>query len=246
MTTLDMIKKLRSETGLSMQVIKDAVNSHQTIEETRAYLKTLRIENTHDMIAKKGVCKVSIKDDIAVIYEVNAMTDFVTSHKAFIEFITHLEGVLLNHPLTPFENILQLPFQGQTVEEARVELEMKISEHVVISRVEYVKKTETQVFGHYQHHNFRSATLVVLESGNETYANQLAKHVAALGALTPKWKQTILEQILSSTIFGAEIMVSSYIEQVDAKLLFTSRFELGETMDQHLSCSLLSKEVCSS
>lgn len=246
MTTLDLIKTLRAETGLSMQVIKSAVETYQTLEATREYLKTLRIENTHDMVAKKGVCKVSIKDDIALLFEVNAMTDFITSHPAFMAFINTLEKVLLDHPLTPFEQVSHLPFNHQTVEKARIELEMIVSEHVVISRVEYVKKTNTQVFGTYQHHNFRSATLIVLEGGDSEHANTLAKHVTALGALTPKWKQTILDQIQSSTLFGQETVVSLYLEEVNAQLLYASRFELGETMDQHLSCSLLSKEVCSS
>jgi elongation factor Ts len=246
MSTLEKIKQLRSETGLSMTLIKEAVETYTTLEEARAYLQTLKIEDTHDMVAKKGSVKVMIKDDVAVLFEVNAMTDFVTSHQAFITFMETLSQVLLQNPLTPYEEIFNLPYDHRTVEEARIQLEMTISEHVKISRVEYVKKEANQVFGAYQHHNHRMATLIVTELGDVEHANLIAKHVAALGALHPVWKKTVIDQILQSTVFGKDITVFDYLSEVSATLLYASRYELGESMTEHLSCSLLKKEACSS
>ena len=246
MSSLEKIKQLRSETGLSMTLIKEAVEKHATLEEARHYLHTLRIEDSHDMVAKKGMVKVIIKEDVALLFEVNAMTDFVTSHQAFITFIDTLSEVLINHPMTPYDQVSKLPFDNHHVEDARIQLEMTISEHVKISRVEYIKKTPTQVFGMYQHHNHRMATLIVTESGDEAHANVIAKHVAALGALHPVWKKTVIDQILQSTVFGKDVTVSQYLDEVSATLLYASRYELGESMTEHLSCSLLNKEACSS
>jgi elongation factor Ts len=250
--SIELIKKLREETGLSFTVIKEAVNKHEDIDSMRAYLQALRMENTHDQVAKKGRVVVSVKDDIGLLFEVNAMTDFVSSHKAFNAFIHTLETVLLNHPMTPFDDIFILPFEDTTVSDARIKLETRIGEHVKITRVSYVKKTENQVFGLYQHHNFRSASLIVLEKLNidahdyESCSKVIATHVASMGVLTPKWKQTVIDQILQSTLHDKEQTVKNYLLEQKFNLVYASRFELGETMEEHLSCSLLKKEACSS
>jgi translation elongation factor EF-Ts len=163
-----------------------------------------------------------------------------------------LEEVLLKHPMTPFDDVFLLPFEDSTVSDARIKLETLIGEHVKITRVSYVMKTKNQVFGVYQHHNFRSASLVVLEKlssntlQNESAAKVIATHVASMGVLTPKWKQTIIDQILKSTLYHQEIMVHVYLIEHHFDFVFASRFELGETMEEHLSCSLLKKEACSS
>jgi translation elongation factor EF-Ts len=250
--SIEIIKKLREETGLSFAVIKEAVNKYEDIDAMRAYLHALRIEDTHDQVAKKGRVVVSVKEDIGLLFEVNAMTDFVSSHPAFNTFINTLEEVLLKHPMTPFDDVFLLPFEDSTVSDARIKLETLIGEHVKITRVSYVMKTKNQVFGIYQHHNFRSASLVVLEKlssnsmQNESAAKVIATHVASMGALTPKWKQTIIDQILKSTLYHQEIMVHAYLIEHHFDFVFASRFELGETMEEHLSCSLLKKEACSS
>jgi elongation factor Ts len=250
--SIELIKKLRQETGLSLSIIKEAVESHKDVDAIRNYLNSLRIEDTHNQVAKKGRVVVSIKGDIAILFEVNAMTDFVSSHPSFDAFIKTLEDVLFKHPMTPFEHILNLPFEETTVSDARIKLEMQIGEHVKITRVSYVKKTENQVFGTYQHHNYRSASLVVLEQlktdieHSESCAKVVATQVASMGALTPKWKQTIIDQILNSTLYHKNQTVKDYVLENQLEFVFASRYELGETMEEHLSCSLLKQEACSS
>lgn len=250
--SIELIKQLRKETGLSLSVIKEAVESYSDVDQMRAYLDTLRIEDTHDQVAKKGRVVVSTKGDIAILIEVNAMTDFVSSHPAFDTFMKTFEDVLFKHPMTPFEHILNLPYEETTVSDARIKLEMQIGEHVKITRVSYVKKTQNQVFGTYQHHNYRSASLVVLEQLKthiedlESCAKVVATQVASMGVLTPKWKQTVIDQILNSTLYHKEQTVKAYVLENQLEFVFASRYELGETMEEHLSCSLLKKEACSS
>ena len=250
--SIELIKKLRQETGLSLSIIKEAVELHKDLDAIRNYLNSLRIEDTHDQVAKKGRVVVSTKGDIAILFEVNAMTDFVSSHPAFDTFVKTFEDVLFKHPMTPFEQVLNLPYEETTVSDARIKLEMQIGEHVKITRVSYVKKTENQVFGTYQHHNYRSASLVVLEQlkthlkNSESCAQVVATQVASMGVLTPKWKQTIIDQILNSTLYHKDQTVKDYVLENQLEFVFASRYELGETMEEHLSCSLLKQEACSS
>lgn len=250
--SIQWIKMLREETGMSYKVIKDAVTLHSDIDSVRNHLASLRIEDTHDLVAKKGRVVVATKDDLALLFEVNAMTDFVSSHQAFDAFVKTLERVLLNHPMTPLKDVLSLPFEDQTVNDARIKLEMRIGEHVTITRVSYVKKTKQQVFGLYQHHNFRSASLIVLQLTQldtlyaDVFAKTIATHVASLGVLIPKWKQSVIDQILQSTLYDKGQTVHAYVSEGHLEFVFASRYELGETMNEHLSCSLLKQEACSS
>jgi translation elongation factor EF-Ts len=67
-----------------------------------------------------------------------------------------------------------------------------------------------------------------------------------MGVLTPKWKQTIIDQILNSTLYHKDQTVKDYVLENQLEFVFASRYELGETMEEHLSCSLLKQEACSS
>lgn len=244
MTQIETIKKLRQETGLSMALIKEAVDKTTSFEDAYEYLKAYRQEDKHDQVGKKGMVVAKVIDDTAILYEVNAMTDFVTTNEAFTHFVDALGEVLMKHPKTSLELLSQLNMHDSTVEDQRIQLETKIGEHVQISRFESVVKTNNQHFGIYQHFNHKSATVVVLEGGNDEHANMIAKQVTAIGALHPVWKKTVIDQILSSTLFGHDITVETYLKDAEASLVHTSRYELGEEMTEHLSCSLLSKEAC--
>ena len=244
MTQLESIKKLRSETGLSMSLIKEALEKTRNYDEAKAYLHAYRQEDKHDQVGKKGMVVAKIDGDTAILYEVNAMTDFVTTHQAFKAFVHDLGELLINNPKTSLDALHGLKMGNSTVEDKRIQLETIIGEHVQISRFESVIKSPTQHFGMYQHFNHKSSTIVVLEGGSQDHADIIAKQVTAIGALHPVWEKTVIDQILASTLFGKDISVGTYLNDVQSSLLYTSRYELGETMTEHLSCSLLSKEAC--
>lgn len=244
MTTIEQIKKLRQLTGLSMKIIKEAIEKEDSYEAALSYLNQFRQEDKHDQVGKKGMVVAKTNKDVAILYEVNAMTDFVQTHPAFIGFVEDLGALLLNHPKVLLADILSLPMGDTTVDDHRIKLETLIGEHVKISRFESVTKTSTQHFGVYKHFNAKSATVVILEGGEQNHADIIAKQITALGALYPKWKQTVIDQILSSQLLGQERTVKAYLEEANATLVHTSRYELGEVMTEHLSCSLLSKEAC--
>jgi len=53
MTPIERIKKLRQETGLSMVLIKEAVEKEHDYESALTYLKQFRQEDKHDQVGKK-------------------------------------------------------------------------------------------------------------------------------------------------------------------------------------------------
>jgi elongation factor Ts len=247
MTTIEKIKCLRDETGLSLSHIKNAVEKTHTLDEARDFLNQLRIQDQHTQVAKKGMVRINATGNYAFLYEINALTDFVTKHESFIQFVEDIGSLLVNHPKITVEAFHKLKINNQTVEDYRLQVETKIAEHVVISRISTIEKLDYQTFGFYMHHNFSSAAVVILESQNKDLseeAYQIAKQVTALGALYPKWKQTIIDQILHSDLLGQPITVFNYLSNKEAQLLHATRYELGESMQEHLSCSLVANTFC--
>ena len=97
------------------------------------------------------------------------------------------------------------------------------------------------------HYNYSSASVVILESNDhhvDEDANLVAKQVTALGVLYPKWKQTIIDQVSQSDLLGQSVTVSDFLSKKEAQLIHATRYELGESMQEHLSCSLVADTFC--
>ena len=247
MTTMEKIKVLRDETGLSLSHIKKAVEDTNSLDEARNALSQLRIQDQHNQVAKKGMVCVVSSGNIAILYEVNALTDFVSKHETFIQFVEDLGQVLLNHPNIDINDIQHLMIGEQRLEDYRLQVETKIAERVVISRISTIEKLNHQTFGIYMHYNHSSASVVILESNNhhvDEDANLIAKQVTALGVLYPKWKQTIIDQVSQSDLLGQSVTVSDFLSKKEAQLIHATRYELGESMQEHLSCSLVADTFC--
>jgi elongation factor Ts len=246
MTNLEKIKQLREETGLSMAQIKASVESTETLEEARTQLNALRVEDTHDKVAKKGMVRVVSKGNDAILYEINALTDFVNKHEAFIQFVEDFGKLIIQYPNITIEEAMNLQINHQSVEDYRLKVETLIAEKVVVSRISTIKKEDHQSFGMYVHSNYSSAAVVILDQDtmSPSDANKIAMQVTALGKLYPKWKQTVIDQILASELLGQPIAVKDFLNQKDVKLLHATRYELGESMNEHLSCSLVADTFC--
>jgi elongation factor Ts len=245
MTTLELIKKLRQETNLSMSLIKETLEKYDLdYEKTKEALKSLIVEHDHTMVGKKGMVYSLLKDHHAVLFEVNAMTDFVKTNDAFVSFVEFLGQTFIQHPDLTIDQVPTLKVNGTTIDDLRKQLETKIQEHIEIRRLTMIHKTKNHVFGRYQHHNHHAVAIAVIEGGNEEVANLVAKQVAALGELHPMWKKTIIDQINQSSLLGSEQTVEAYLNTHQAKLVETHRYQLGEDMNEHLSCSLLQPNSC--
>ena len=89
--TAAMVKELRELTGAGMMDCKKALN--ETNGDINAAVEVLKksgaakMEKKASRIAAEGITRVAIKDNVAVVTEVNSETDFVAKNETFQEFV---------------------------------------------------------------------------------------------------------------------------------------------------------------
>ena len=89
--TAAMVKELREMTGAGMMDCKKALN--ETNGDINAAVEVLKksgaakMEKKASRIAAEGITRVAIKDNTAVVAEVNSETDFVAKNETFQEFV---------------------------------------------------------------------------------------------------------------------------------------------------------------
>ena len=89
--TASMVKELRELTGAGMMDCKKALNEcNGNMEEAVDFLKksgAAKMEKKASRIAAEGITRVSVKENEAVVAEVNSETDFVAKNETFQEFV---------------------------------------------------------------------------------------------------------------------------------------------------------------
>ena len=89
--TAGMVKELREMTGAGMMDCKKALNEcNGNMEEAIDFLKksgAAKMEKKASRIAAEGIARVAVKDNVAVVVEVNSETDFVAKNETFQEFV---------------------------------------------------------------------------------------------------------------------------------------------------------------
>ncbi len=89
--TAAMVKELREATGAGMMDCKKALNEcNGNMEEAVDFLKksgAAKMEKKASRIAAEGIARVAVKDNEAVVAEVNSETDFVAKNETFQDFV---------------------------------------------------------------------------------------------------------------------------------------------------------------
>ena len=97
--TAQMVKELREKTGAGMMDCKKALNKLMVIwkKQLISYVKKVcSAAKKADRIAAEGLTSVVVNGNEAVIFEVNAETDFVAKNEAFQTLVKELGEHLLN------------------------------------------------------------------------------------------------------------------------------------------------------
>jgi len=140
MTTINQIKKLREETGVSITECKKA------LEETRGEIKKARevlqkrgktiVEKKKEKEAKAGIIETYLHPNrkIGVLLELNCETDFVAKSKDF-QNLAH-ELCLQIAAMDPDKNsLVEQPWikdEAKTVQDLIEEYIMKLGENVIV------------------------------------------------------------------------------------------------------------------
>lgn len=178
------VKELRDKTGAGMLDCKKALEAtNGNMSEAVDWLREKGISKAakkESRIAAEGLCKVEVKDNNAVILEVNSETDFVAKNEEFTKFVDYLAETILTNKLVSHEDVMSFNDNGETIEEKIVSLTAKIGEKISFRRHELVTKNDNEVFGSYLHMGGKIGALVVLSDTTEEVAKDVAMHVAAM------------------------------------------------------------------
>lgn len=183
MITAQLVKELRDRTGAGMLDCKKALEAtNGDVSAAVDYLREKGIakaEKKSDRIAAEGLCNVVIKDNEAVIYELNSETDFVSKNEQFLSLLDQVGNALMNSSVANTEAALALEVDGKSVAILLKEATATIGENMTLRRVSRVTKTSEQQFGSYKHMGGRIVALSVLEKADEETAKDISMHVAA-------------------------------------------------------------------
>ena len=182
--TAKLVKELRDMTGAGIMDAKRAlVETDGSIEDAVTYLRKQGMAASAkkaDRIAAEGITSVKVDDNVALIFEVNAETDFVARNESFQKMIDEIGQALLKADVTTNEEALAVSLGDETVEEAIIQATATIGEKISFRRFNKLTKTDDQTFGTYVHMCGRISAVAVLEGGDESVAEDIAMQVASM------------------------------------------------------------------
>ncbi|WP_213423283.1 translation elongation factor Ts [Bhargavaea massiliensis] len=184
--TAQMVKELREKTGAGMMDCKKALT--QTDGDMDAAVDFLREKGLAsaakkaDRIAAEGTVSVETDGNKAVIFEINAETDFVAKNDAFQQLVSEIGTHLLKTEPASLEEALASEMEnGLTVQDHISNAVAKIGEKITLRRFEIFEKTDNDTFGAYLHMGGRIGVLLLIEgTTNEEAAKDVAMHIAAI------------------------------------------------------------------
>ncbi len=184
MISASLVKELREQTGAGMMDCKNALKeTNGDLEAAIDWLREKGIAKAgkkEARIAAEGLADVFIKDNKAVIIEINAETDFVSKNDEFKELIKNVGETVLNSDAKTLEEANALPFGEGTIKDLVVDRTAKIGEKLDFRRLAVIEKNDDENFGSYLHMGGKIAVVSVVKGANEEVAKDVAMQAAAM------------------------------------------------------------------
>ncbi len=173
MSNLELVKKIRQITGAGMVDVNKALteaNGDETlaIEILRKAGSKMAAKKA-DRVAKEGVLAIAKADSKVAVVELNCETDFVGRNPDFIAAVNVFAEKLLELGETEFATWANDEITNQLI--------VKIGENLVLGRYAIF---EGENIGSYLHSNKKVVGIAVLKGGDQTLANDVAMHIAAM------------------------------------------------------------------
>lgn len=187
--TASMVAELRGKTGAGMMDCKKALSETDgNIDDAIDFLRKKGLSaaaKKSDRVAAEGAIVAAGTQNVGVIVEVNAETDFVAKNDAFCNFAKGIAQVIVDKQPVDLAVLQQqdFPGSGRTVAEELTHQIATIGENINIRRFAR-RAVETGVVETYVHAGGKIGVIVELTtaSSNEAVvatARQLAMHIAA-------------------------------------------------------------------
>jgi elongation factor Ts len=181
--TAGMVKELRERTGLGMMECKKALSESDgdmnKAEDLLRIKSGAKATKAASRVAAEGVIGSYISADgkVGALVEVNSETDFVAKNDDFIALAKEAAKLVAEHNPADIEALSNLKLaSGQTVEEARKALVMKLGENMTLRRL---ARFETSGRLSVYLHGSKIGVMVDLAGGDEMLGKDLAMHIAA-------------------------------------------------------------------
>ena len=179
-----LVKKLKDMTNAGLMDCKKALEeNNENIDEAVKKKKKKGIAKAakkQDRIAAEGLSTVLVNGNNAVILEVNCETDFVAKNERFTGLLDKLANALVNSDATTMEEAMAVATDEGTINDSVINLTATLGEKISFRRFTKLTKSDDQVFGKYIHMGGKISALTVVNGDNETVANDVAMHLAAM------------------------------------------------------------------
>jgi len=181
--TAGMVKELRERTGLGMmeckKALEEAGGDMKKAEDLLRIKSGAKAGKMAGRVAAEGAIGAHVSADrkLGALVEINCETDFVAKDANFTGLVKSIAELAATQGITDAEALGKAKLaSGQTVEEARQALVMKLGENMNVRRVAVHKAKGT--LAHYLHGS-RIGVMLDIEGGDETLGKDLAMHIAA-------------------------------------------------------------------
>jgi len=181
--TASLVKELRERTGLGMMECKKALTETdgdlQKAEDLLRIKSGSKASKVAGRIAAEGTVSTWISKDgkTGALVEVNCETDFVGKDGNFLDFASSVAELAGAKGVTDVVALMEEKLaSGNTLEQARQELVMKLGENISVRRA--AVSADSGEVSTYLHGN-KIGVLVSLSGGSAELGKDLAMHIAA-------------------------------------------------------------------
>ena len=181
--TASMVKELREQTGLGMMECKKALTESdgdlKKAEDLLRIKSGAKATKAAGRIAAEGVIGsfIGVDAKLGALLEVNCETDFVAKSDDFLAFAKEAAKLVAEQNPADVAALSNLKLaSGQTVEEARKALVMKLGENMTLRRM---ARFETAGKLSVYLHGTKIGVMVDMQGGDEQLGKDLAMHIAA-------------------------------------------------------------------
>jgi elongation factor Ts len=263
---LSKIKALRELTGMGMLEVKKALEeADDDLEKAQTLLmkQTTKTENTSQRVASKGLTRVKTLNNEAILFEVNAETDFISKHPDFIKLLDDLSEALIISKAITVKDALKVTVGEKTAQDYIVQVAHIVKENIYLRRFHRIKKQDAQVFQTYMHLDGKVSVLVILDKPSEKnrdIALQITSHQPQYLSYDNIDQETInyekmmfekqqgidqqnFETHLKSLCLYDQPFIKNPSQSVksylgDVHVIDFYRFELGQGIENKLNCRL--------
>ena len=267
MMDMKLVKELRERTGAGILECKKALEiTNDNMDEAIKYLEShLKHESKNQRVASKGSTRVVTHLDEAILFEVNAETDFAAKNPFFLELMDQLSNIFISNPIKNVKEALSFIIGEKKVEDHIEYVSGQMKEHIYLRRFHRIKKQPSQGFGTYIHGQGKLSILVILDKPNESLEKQLAMAIAAssptyisikrLDTDTLNYEKFLFEKdpqgfksfddFLSRkmllnlpSISNPNQTIGQLLDEANLNVIDFYRFELGQGIEDKLNCRL--------